>query len=416
VKNSSHPLLHLLLGVLLLCAWPMCAATLILPNNPTPEERTFGAALANALATTNVTALIALHYCERDEPWAADWFFRQLLKHPCDEVRLERVDSVKAQADLSELHGARSMLPLRWLVVLRQPPLPFEATSTNTTVLPASLRDGSIVITRRTAAFTPLQKQLLLAASALAMVLSVWYALKFALLCWGNRQALRYSPLGLAVLLLCFGIQCARVVFAMSDFAPQPLRILFLPVFGLVAFFTASIFDDRRKRPAPSNSANQKLSPLGALAQVWRAWKNGEGPFASTLVTSTVLLAIIALACWLGAYLWRGTSIQLHEKHIQGRVVQSAPKQGIHYVYSVDGRQYSGSGVGSFDRYYPVGSPLDVKYSVSHPAYSTIDDDPFLFLKQITCGLAIMLGFALLAGSNRRSAASANNLPATRRD
>lgn len=74
----------------------------------------------------------------------------------------------------------------------------------------------------------------------------------------------------------------------------------------------------------------------------------------------------------------------------------------VHYTYRVAGRQYSGSGVGSFDRIFPVGSPVDVKYSASHPAYSTIDDDPFLFLEQLAFGLTVMFGFALLAGFKRR--------------
>src|SRR6185369_5281780 len=101
----------------------------------------------------------------------------------------------------------------------------------------------------------------------------------------------------------------------------------------------------------------------------------------------------------------RGTSIAMHAQHVQGTFTRCAPRGGVQYTYSVNGRQYFGSGVGSFDRVYPVGSPLDVKYSSAHPSYSTIDDDPFLFLKQLAFGLVIMGGFVLIGSHKRRAIA-----------
>ena len=393
----------LVASIVLLWICSAWAGTLVLPDNPTPEERAFGVALTNALESTNIAALIGLHYCERDEAWAAEWYFRQLVKHPCDEVRLERVDSANGQADLSHLNGGHSSLPVGWLVLLRQPPLPFEATLTNTAILPASLFNGSIVITRRMTAFSPFQKQLILAAGVFAQVLAIWYAVRFARMRWGHRETLRYAPLGLSVLLLCFGMWCFVVVFEMSRFVTQPLRLLILPMAGVAALLAAVLFDERRK--PTSAGSRRRPTPLDALAYAWRAWKNREGPFASARVRGVVLIGLLALGCWLGGYLWRGTSIQLHETHTQGTVVQSGRRQGIRYNYQVNGREYFGSGVGNSERVYPQGSPVDVKYSAAHPSYSTIDDDPFLFLKQIICGLAIMLGFALLAGSKRGGSA-----------
>jgi hypothetical protein len=42
------------------------AATLVLPEPPTVVEQDLGTALTNALATTNLAALVALHHCEAD--------------------------------------------------------------------------------------------------------------------------------------------------------------------------------------------------------------------------------------------------------------------------------------------------------------------------------------------------------------
>jgi hypothetical protein len=373
---------------------------LVLPSNATAQERTFATNLTNALETTNIAALVELHYCEFDEPWAAEWFFRQLVKHPCDQIRLERAESVQGAADLGGLEGGRANLPVGWLVVLRQPPLPLEAAGTNTTVLPAGQLNGQIVITRRMALFTPFQKQLVLAAGALATLLALWYLGSFIRLRRRDGEAIRYFPLGLAMLLVCFGAECGVVVFAMSHLVPHPLRLLALPLVGLFACVAAALYDERQKatRRQPSDGS----SPLAALAKAWRAWKNREGPFASPRMRSTVLLAVALAAAWLGAYLWRGTSIALYSQHTQGTVVGSGRRQGVHYTYQVAGRQYSGSGVGSFERIYPVGSPVDVKYSAAHPAYSTIDNDPFLFLEQLAFGLTVMFGLTLLAGFKRR--------------
>jgi hypothetical protein len=72
VKDSWPAALHSLVVLVLLGACAAHGAMLVLPDNPTAQERTFATSLTNALETTNITGLVALHYCESDEPWAAD--------------------------------------------------------------------------------------------------------------------------------------------------------------------------------------------------------------------------------------------------------------------------------------------------------------------------------------------------------
>jgi len=391
---------HIVL-ILLLGSLQVDGATVVLPGRPTAAELAFAATLTNALATTNIAALISLSHCEADEPWAVQWFYASLLKHPFDEIRIERAEAKNTAQYANQLSDDRADLPLDWLVVLRQPPLPFEATGTNLTVLPASLFDGNIVITRRMAVFSPSQKRLLVEGAALAGLLAVWYVAKFFRLRRREGQLRRYAPAGLSILLLFFAGECLAIVYAMSWFAPHPLCLLILPGVGLLACFGAMLYDERTKAVAAGARGLRPNSPGAALVNAWKAWRNQQGPFASPQVRGAVLVAVTLIAIWLGASLWRGTSITLYAQHVQGTVTRCYRRGGVDYTYSVDGRQFSGSAVGSFDRIYPVGSPLDVKYSSAHPAYSTIDDDPFLTLKQLAFGAVLMGGFILLASRKR---------------
>jgi hypothetical protein len=389
--------------ILLLSASAAHGATLVLPARPTAEEQAFATALTNALEMTNIVELVALHYCESDEPWAAEWYFRQLVKHPCDEIKLERAEPAESSAYTEKLEGARASLPLRWFVLIRQPPLPFEAASTNLIVLPAGLLDGRIVITRRMGVFTPYQKQLLLASAATAVLMAGWHLLKFVRSRRRGAEAVRYSPLGLAVFLVLFALECVAVVFAMFLFVPHPLRMLILPILGLLSFFVAAFYDERRRVPAATSEQPQDNSPASALTKTWKAWKNKEGPFSSGRARFAIRLVITVFACYLGWSVWRGVSITLHEQHAQGTVIHSGRRQGVRFRYEVNGREYSGSGVGNSDRVYPVGSPVDVKYSASHPAFSTIDDEAFLGIKQLACAAAFIGGFFFLANRKRRA-------------
>ena len=380
---------------------PVRGVPVILPGQPTAAETAFANTLSNALTTTNVAALIELSHCEGDEPWAVQWFYAGLMKHPCDQIRIERADDTNVVQYARQLSGGRSDLPVRWLILLRQPPLPYEAAGTNLTVLPAAWFDGNIVITRRMATFSPSQKRLLLSVATVAILLAAWYAARFMWACGRDERPIRYSPAGLAILLLCFAGECFVVVNAMPWFAPHPLRLLVLPVTGMLACFVAVFYDEWAKASATAGRGLSPNSPGAALVNTWKLWRAQQGPFASPQVRAIILVVVALAAMWLGTYIWRGTSIMLHAQHVQGTVTRCEPHGDVHYTYAADGRQYTGAGAGSSDRIYPVGSPVDVTYSSAHPAYSTIDDDPFLFLKQLTFGVVLMAGFILLASCRR---------------
>lgn len=380
------------------------AITVVLPDRPTATELAFADTLTNALATTNVAMLALLAHCEADEAWEAEWFFQHLVQHSCDEIRIERADSAGAAQYAKMLTGSRADLPVRWLVVLRQPPLLYEAADTNISVLPAALFDGKIVITQRMAVFSPFQKQLLVGVAALSVLLAVWYAARFILSCWRDVRPIRYAPAGLSILLLCFAGECRAVVFAMPWFMPHPLRLLILPIVGFLVCFAAVFYDERAKAGATATGGPPPNTPAAALVNTWKLWRTQQGPFASPRVRFAVLSVVTLVAVWLGAYIWSGTSLSLHPAHVQGTVTRDrVARGGIRYTYTVDGHQYFGGGVGSFNRIYPVGSPVDVKYSSTNPAFSTIDDDPFLFLKQLAFGLVVMGGFILVGSQKRKS-------------
>lgn len=390
-------------SLLLFFLWAIDSANavpVILPQPPTAEERTFAADLQNALETTNISALASLSYCEGDEPWAVSFYFHQFLRHPCDMVRLVRSGSAEMSNYSNEPIEPHSALPVQWFVVLRQPPLQYEATGTNLTVLPASLHNGKIVITRRMVAFSPQQKRLIVLAGGLAMLAAIWYASKCLRL--RSTGKCRYAPAALAVLLVCFAAECWIVTHAMASILPYPARLFVLPGVGLLAFFVALVYDSWSESGQTASSRLKAAGPLIVFFEGWKAWKERTGPFVSPGVRSAVYVAVTMLVVWFGIYVSRGLSIVLSPRHVQGVVIKAERRGGIYYEYSVNGRRYTGSGVGNFDRYYPVGSPVDVKYSGLHPANSTIDDDPFLLVEQLACGIAIFTGIAVLANAKKR--------------
>jgi hypothetical protein len=391
-----------LVPMFLAAAVPANAVTAILPAHATADESAFVASLQDALETTNIPALVSLCYCEEDEPWAQSFYFRQVVQHPCDLIQLVRNDSPEAAGYNEQLTGSHSVLPVQWWVVLRQPPLLYEATGTNLTVLPASLFNGRIVITQRMAAFSPGQKQFIMAGAGLAALLALWYAAKFVRLRFTVSQ-LRYSPAGLAFFLVCFAAECLIFTQAMSSVAPHPLRLLILPLVGLSVLGITVIYDEWSKAGQTMSARLKAAGPLVVFFGIWKAWRERTGLFASPTARAAVLAGAAVIAGCFGIYVWKGVSIVLSPQHVQGIVTRCEPKGGVQYAYTVNGKKYAGSGVGSFDRSYPVGSPLDVKYSGYQPAYSTIENDPFLFIEQLTCGFVIMAGFSLLATTKKAS-------------
>jgi hypothetical protein len=97
------------------------------------------------------------------------------------------------------------------------------------------------------------------------------------------------------------------------------------------------------------------------------------------------------VACWFGFGIWRGVDIAIHERRIGGTVTGLGSHGVIRYRYTIDGHQYFDEGRGDFSRIYPKDSPVEVRYSLSHPAWSTLDD-PLLFPKQVACAATIVGG------------------------
>lgn len=401
LKAVEKTLRYSLLLFFLLAVCPANAVPVILPDAPTVEERAFATDLQNALETTNISALVSMSYCEDDESWAVSFYFRKFVEHPCDLIRLVRSSSVEASNYLNQMSGQRSVLPLRWLVVLRQPPLLYEATSTNLTVLPASLHNGKIVITQRMAMFSAGQKRLLNILAGVAVLYALFRAATFFRL-RASTPPPRYATAGLAVLLLCVGIECWLVTHEMEFIAPHPLRLFVLPAIGLATVFITIIYDSWSESGETMTTRLKAAGPLIIIFEGWKAWRERTGPFASPVARRIVCVGAVLVAVWFAGYVWRGASIVLSPRHIEGVVTKGSPRSGVHYSYSVNGQRYTGTGIGDSGRTYPVGSPVDVKYSGIHPANSTIDNDPFIFIEQLTCGVVIMIGFALLATAKKR--------------
>jgi len=390
-------LLFFLLGVCTANAVPV-----ILPDASTSEERTFAADLQNALETTNVSALVSMSYCEDDEPWAVSFYFRRFVEHSCDLIRIVRINSAEAPDYLKQLSGKHSDLPVQWLVVVRQPPHLYEATGTNLTVLPASLYDGRIVISQRMAVFSPAQKRLFNIFAGVGVAYAFFRAVTFLRLRASNPRP-QYATAGLVVLLLCVAAECWLVTHKMEFIAPHPLRLLVLPAIGMAAVLITIIYDSWSESGETMTVRLKAAGPLIIFFEGWKAWRERSGPFAAPAARRIVLIALALLAVWSAAYIWRGASIVLSPQHIEGIVTEGSPRSGVHYSYAVNGQQYAGVGIRDSDRTYPVGSPVEVKYSGIHPASSTIDNDPFIFIEQLTCGIAIMIGFALLATAKKRT-------------
>lgn len=360
-------------------------ANLVLPPSPTSEERDFGVSLTAALSSGNVAQLAALHYCEADEPWAVEWYFERLLRKPCTEIRLERVDPAKAWAYQEIEKESRPSLPMRWVVLLIQPPLLYEATYTVTNFVSAGWWDGRIVMTRRMAVFTPYQKQLVLAGSIACALGALWYLLYFLRARRRSQEVLRYAPLGLSLLLTLTALEMAAVLLAMPVLIRHPLWLPMPVLAGVLACLAASKYDDNRKAgPIPA-----KPGPLTGLRNAWRL---RTGPFARPATRTAIVLLALCASAFLAQNLWRGLTISLNPQHVQGVVTSVTHRGSIHYSYIVAGHEYSSTGRGDTDRYYPVGSPVDVKYAASHPAFSTIDGDPFIFLEQLACAGAFFGG------------------------
>ena len=131
------------------------------------------------------------------------------------------------------------------------------------------------------------------------------------------------------------------------------------------------------------------------------AAKRFQPTIRNVVVTGMVVACIIFS---FGGHVWRDISIALHPQATKG-IITGESRGALTYQYMVNGKDYSGSGIGDFDRPYPNGTTLEVRYSSLHPLFSTIDES-FLFEKQLLCGVAIFGGilFAVYWGRRRQQA------------
>jgi hypothetical protein len=297
---------------------------------------------------------------------------------------------------------------MRWVVLLIQPPLLYEATDTVTNRVSAGWWNGRIVMTRRMAVFTPFQKQLVLAASTACGLGALWYLLSFFRARRRSQEVLRYAPLGLSLLLTLTALEMAAVLLALPMLIRHPLWLPMPVLAGVLACLALSRYDENRKAgPIPA-----KPGPLTGLRSAWRL---RTGPFARPESRAAILLLALCAFGFLAHNLWRGLTISLNPQHVQGVVTSVTHRGSIHYSYVVAEHEYSSSGRGDSDRYYPVGSPIDVKYAASHPAYSTIDGDPFIFLEQLACAGAFVGGIFWLRriGRPKQAAQADSGIPGT---
>jgi hypothetical protein len=100
------------------------------------------------------------------------------------------------------------------------------------------------------------------------------------------------------------------------------------------------------------------------------------------------------VACWIGLGFWHSFNISLHEGRIGGTVTGLGSHGVILYEYTVDQHRHSGKSTGDFTRIYPKGSEVEVRYSRTHPSWSTLVD-PLLFPKQVTFAALIVGGILI---------------------
>jgi len=114
-----------------------------------------------------------------------------------------------------------------------------------------------------------------------------------------------------------------------------------------------------------------------------------------------VLVAVEIVACWIGFGFWHSIDITLHEGRAKGTVTGLGSHGVILYEYTVDEHRYSGGSWGDFSRIYPTGTEVEVRYSRTHPSWSTLVD-PLLFPKQVACAATIVGGILICVYFVRR--------------
>jgi hypothetical protein len=145
--NRTAPLLILGFSIIASAAIGMETS---LPTKPTDSEKEFLATVERAVATTNISALVALDYLPGLRPDAAralfGSFYQDMIERGCTKLTLERVDPEKA-TEHEDVFGekVRESLPVRWLLSVSHPsPVP---GGKMTTELRAGLFEGKIRFT-----------------------------------------------------------------------------------------------------------------------------------------------------------------------------------------------------------------------------------------------------------------------------
>lgn len=99
----------------------------VLPKALTAQEQTFINQVTNAIATTNVTALVKLEHPTKSEQFLQDMsrsFYRSMLSRGCIKVELKRADPA-VETERTEgfvtKQRVRESLPVKWVLTVYHP-------------------------------------------------------------------------------------------------------------------------------------------------------------------------------------------------------------------------------------------------------------------------------------------------------
>jgi hypothetical protein len=98
--------------------------------------------------------------------------------------------------------------------------------------------------------YSPEQKYLIIAGSGFFALMGCWLALKELRNHHRTGNALRLTPLVLALLGLVVGVEAFMVVNLHPFFLQHPLRMPSIPLFGYLLMIVASAYDQRHASPA----------------------------------------------------------------------------------------------------------------------------------------------------------------------
>src|SRR5437867_1989717 len=105
--------------------------------------------------------------------------------------------------------------------------------------------------------FTEFQRMLIMATAGVALLLAGWHLLKAFHPRW-RGVGMRYTPVGIAVLLLVCAAECVAVVFAMAFVRRHPASLPGAAVFGITVWSFTAFYDERQKRALNSAAVKEE--------------------------------------------------------------------------------------------------------------------------------------------------------------